>query len=117
MMNEKISTVREISRTINTLELRAADTFERSVALMASVCEARKRHGLAPTFAASALSRAAAATHSFAEANRLIADAHRELAQDQADFGVPRMSGDECPWPNKAFGSAETDGRRLRAVA
>ena len=117
MLETKIKTVREISRSINTIEARGADNFERSVGLMTEVIAARKRHDLPASFAADALSAAAAATLSFAEGNRQIASAHRLLASDQIEFGVPRMGGDDCPWPTVTPADDERSPRHLQAVA
>lgn len=110
-MEDKFATVRQIGRTINTLELRGADTFERSVALLTNVLAAKKRHSLGPDFAVEALSKAAAASAAFAEGNRLLVDCHRHLAADQIDFGVPRLGGDLCPLPNVVTGSTDAPKR------
>ncbi len=118
MLEEKIATARQIGLNINTLERRGADTFERSLALMAAVVSAKKRHSLDPGFAAEALSQAAAATAAFAEGNRLLVNCHRHLADDQIEFGVPRLGGDFCPYPNFLQGEHEAEGRPgLRVVA
>ena len=107
MLEAKIDTVRKISLTINTAERRSVENLERSVAVLTSVLEAKKLHDLPPSFAAEALSEAAAATHSFAEGNRALAACHRLLAADQEEFGVPRMGGDFCPYPTVFAGRAD----------
>jgi hypothetical protein len=117
MLQDRIVHAKTVARGINMVERRSAAALEDSVTFMNQLIQARRELNLPPTYSATAMARAAAATNLMAQAMEELAACHEQLAEKKGDLGLDVVAfGDLCPWTLKA-GKPVTGEPPLRIVA
>jgi hypothetical protein len=117
MHQDRIAQARTVARGINIVERRSAAALEDSVTFMSQLITARRELNLPPTYSATAMARAAAATNLMAQAMEELAACHEQLVVKKGELGLDAVAfGDPCPWTLEA-GAPAADQPPLRIVA